>query len=488
MGLRSAGGAALLLAMLVSACAAGADSASVSDEAIVAADPKAGWHFLANGGYIGTGIPANVFYRLQDGLDVPVLGFVGKGVVDAIFPSLEGAAVRTTEIPDRDGPNANLTYRFTSFKTARGNDVVNFTCLTCHTGMIDGKAIIGLGDTLSDYTGDLGFAARTLANVTKFIGSDADVTEANIFAQRFEAIAPYVRTTTVGVNPAVNLTYALIAHRDPKTLAWSDAPLMEPPPEGSLPYDVPAWWHMKKRSTAFVSGELHFHAGTLMLASLLGTETADAARAYERDFRNVQAYIETIDAPPYPLAIDRAVASQGSTVYARACARCHGTYGAGATYRETVFPLDQIGTDPAAAQQQVAGSTRFYEWMDASPYRVAAGGSVRTLPPVGYLAPPLDGVWATAPYFHNGSVPSLEGVLDSTKRPTAWSRIGQLGRYDTANMAVKYVSAPGKNISGFLGKYVYDTRDPGYSNAGHTFGDALSATDRTALIEYLKTL
>ena len=489
MGLRSLGGAALLVAMLASACAAGGDDDPSLGADLTAADPAAGWHFLANGGYIGTGIPANVFYTLQTGLDVPVLGFVGKGVIEGIFPSLDGAAVRTTEVPDRDGPNANLTYRFTSFKTSRGNDVINFTCLTCHTGVIDGKAIIGLGDTLSDYTGDLGFAARTLANVTRFIGTDADVTEANIFAQRFEAIAPYVRTTTVGANPAVNLTYALMAHRDPKTLAWSDAPLMELPPETSLPYDVPAWWHMKKRSTAFVSGEIKFHQGTLMLASLLGTESAAELHAYDRDFQNVQAYIKTLEPPAYPLAVDHALATEGSTVYARSCASCHGTYGEGARYPETVFPLGQIGTDPRSAEEQVLRSTRFYDWIDASPYSHAPGGKTQVTPTmVGYLAPPLDGVWATAPYLHNGSIPTLEGVLDSTKRPVAWSRIGQFGKYDTANMGVKFIPAPGKNISGFLAKYVYDTRDPGYSNAGHTFGDALSAADRTALLEYLKTL
>jgi len=33
----------------------------------------------------------------------------------------------------------------------------------------------------------------------------------------------------------------------------------------------------------------------------------------------------------------------------------------------------------------------------------------------GYQAPPLDGVWATAPYFHNGSVPTIADVLDSNQ-------------------------------------------------------------------------
>ena len=42
--------------------------------------------------------------------------------------------------------------------------------------------------------------------------------------------------------------------------------------------------------------------------------------------------------------------------------------------------------------------------------------------PVGYVAPPLDGIWASAPYFHNGSVPTLWHVLHPGKRPNVWKR------------------------------------------------------------------
>ena len=37
-------------------------------------------------------------------------------------------------------------------------------------------------------------------------------------------------------------------------------------------------------------------------------------------------------------------------------------------------------------------------------------------------------------------------------------------------------------------RWIYDTSAPGYSNAGHTFGDRLSPDDRRALLEYLKSL
>src|SRR5256885_8025425 len=56
----------------------------------------------------------------------------------------------------------------------------------------------------------------------------------------------------------------------------------------------------------------------------------------------------------------------------------------------------------------------------------------RSDPQPGYIAPPLDGIWATAPFFHNGSVPTLEGVLDSTKRPAKWTRSFVSTDYDQA--------------------------------------------------------
>ena len=41
---------------------------------------------------------------------------------------------------------------------------------------------------------------------------------------------------------------------------------------------------------------------------------------------------------------------------------------------------------------------------------------------IGYQAPPLDGIWATAPYLHNGSVPTLYHLLKSSDRPARFRR------------------------------------------------------------------
>ena len=101
----------------------------------------------------------------------------------------------------------------------------------------------------------------------------------------------------------------------------------------------------------------------------------------------------------------------------------------------------------------------------------------------GYIAPPLDGIWITAPYLHNGSVPTLQALLNSKERPQYWKRNFKKPTYDFDNIGWKYetVAAPEKRT-------VYNTDLPGYRNTGHTFGDKLSDTERKAVIEYLKML
>ena len=100
-----------------------------------------------------------------------------------------------------------------------------------------------------------------------------------------------------------------------------------------------------------------------------------------------------------------------------------------------------------------------------------------------YIAPPLDGVWATAPYFHNGSVPKLSMVIDSSTRPTYWRRPFDSRAYDLKDPGWRHTTPDGP-----VDTNTYDTTQRGYGNQGHTFGDDLTDEERRALLEYLKTL
>ena len=60
----------------------------------------------------------------------------------------------------------------------------------------------------------------------------------------------------------------------------------------------------------------------------------------------------------------------------------------------------------------------------------------------GYYAPPLDGIWATAPFFHNGSVPTLDGVIDPEKHPAVWTSDMTADDYDLKR--VGWIDKPGE--------------------------------------------
>ncbi len=107
-----------------------------------------------------------------------------------------------------------------------------------------------------------------------------------------------------------------------------------------------------------------------------------------------------------------------------------------------------------------------------------------------YKARPLNGVWAIAPYLHNGSVPSLYELLASKAQrgtPAFW-----LGtkRFDPVKVGYEQGELPGASR--------FDYALPGNSNSGHWFQDgergrgvvgrALTESERWALVEYIKSL
>jgi mono/diheme cytochrome c family protein len=280
----------------------------------------------------------------------------------------------------------------------------------------------------------------------------------------------------------------LFAHHDPKTLAWSPTPLMSVPPPVDLPVDVPPWWRMKKKSSMFyVAGGRGDHARIMMTASILCTSSVDESRAIDQYFPDIEAWIAELTPPGYPFPVDASLATRGERVFASSCAHCHGTYGNSSTYPNLAIGLDEVGTDPLLASGTAEFGASYIQWFKDSFF-----GEVSRLDPVkGYIAPPLDGIWATAPYLHNGSVPTMAALLDSRARPAYWTRSMDSKDYDPAALGWKFQALDhGKSgeASASARAKIYDTTRPGYGNGGHTFGDVLSPDDRTALIEYLKTL
>lgn len=434
-------------------------------------DPEAGYRALLEEGYVTCGIPYSLFV-----LAAPLLGSFADG----------------EPLPGRTGKNAEVPYSWTVHTSASGAEIVSLNCLECHAGRFNGELVLGLGKADADYTESLGGLLGDIPVPGIPIPGLEELTR---MAQRFQAVEDDIRMLSVGTNPADRLAAVLSSHRDPDTLAWIDEPTVALP-DYIVPVDTPPWWNVGKKTGLFYNGMSRGdHRATMIYATSLCTDSVPEAEAILAYFDDVRAYIASLEPPTYPFAIDETLAAEGQAVFERDCACCHGTYVAGAaadqsgeSYPNLLLPLEVVGTDPLLASQ--AHELPFAGFFNGSWYGEV--GQLTTGEPfVGYVAPPLDGIWATAPYLHNASVPTLELVLDSTRRPAQWRRID----YDTTHFDEVALGWPWIEVHGFPDsvpedqrKHVYDTTRIGHWNTGHPFGDHLTDDERRAVLEYLKTL
>jgi mono/diheme cytochrome c family protein len=348
---------------------------------------------------------------------------------------------------------------------------IDADCLLCHAGSIAGRTYIGLGNASVDVQGL--FEELGAAN-----GAPMDL--------------PFYFSHSRGtVDPVASVTFLM---------EWRDADLSLRTAPAKLDFrndvasDPPAWWLLKKKKTRGWTGGMDARSTRVDMVNLLSPFNGAAyVKKQEAVFADIHAFVLGVEAPRYPFRIERARAARGQEVFGQHCARCHGTYGPGGSYPNKVVSLDVIGTDPTMAEAFTPRNLAYFNesWFarqlgpDGEPYRVTDRG--------GYQAPPLDGVWATAPYFHNGSVPTVYQVLNSRARPRVFTRSYRTGEedYDTDRVGwkVTVLDAPrGPDVPRVERRKVNDTTQPGHGNGGHTFGDDLTEDERQAVIEYLKTL
>lgn len=268
-----------------------------------------------------------------------------------------------------------------------------------------------------------------------------------------------------------------------------------------------------------------------------------------RALRRVEKRVAKLHSPRWPekllTRIDRDLAAAGEALFATYCGACHLPIERADPERRIqvrMSSLDAIGTDPKMALNvfermgksgRFAGEQRFYiagdvieaeapalyivnhimggvlynhkfetlladrdarvlghgderhppKFLDGEP--VARGSETSMAALAAYKARPLNGIWATAPYLHNGSVPNLyELMLPAAQRSVMFT----VGRWEFDPARVGFSTRICDS------DFVFDTRIPGNSNSGHEYGtgaDGLAPLDeaqRRAIVEYMKTL
>lgn len=367
-------------------------------------------------------------------------------------------------------PNNNLPMGFRNgeFLFVKG---IAMDCMLCHGSSIFGKSYIGLGNSSLDVQ----------AVFEDMLASDGH-----------DIKLPFTFSNVRGTSEAGTFAVYLLGFREPnlKMKKWTNLGMHADQCE-----DVPAWWLLKKKKTMYHTGGSDARSVRSKMQFMLTQVTpASAFDKHEPAFKDINEYLKTIEAPKYPLPIDKDLAAKGERLFAANCAECHGTYGEKWTYPNRIVPLDQIGTDPNRYHgiEQKFGDVYNESWF-AKEHREDSSEGYKVHATKGYQAPPLDGIWATAPYFHNASVPTLYQVLKSDSRPNLYTRSYRTGKddYDEVRVGWKYTELkepPSGNLHPHEARKIYDTSKPGRSNKGHTFGDHLTDAERTAVIEYLKTL
>ena len=359
-------------------------------------------------------------------------------------------------------------------------------CLACHGGSVLGKPYPGAPNNR--------YALQTLTEEvrsTKFrLGKPLG---------RMELGSLFIPLgTTHGTTNAVVFGMGLMHFRD------AELNVLDRPP-GSFTHhdmDAPPWWHFRRKDYLYIDGFAEKGHRGLMQFMLVPENGPEFFREHEQDFRDVFAFLSALQPPKYPGPVDQQLADNGRAIFQDTCARCHGTYGEKPDYPELVIDIDDVGTDPVRLHALTADGRQHY----ADSWFAHAGEpdqqQTRT-DPGGYVAPPLDGIWASAPYFHNGSVPTLWHVLHPQDRPEVWRHLDpaeQVEPGDTKSsgvllnhekMGVPYAAVqrvPMEEPDVAERRTYFDTRRFGKSNAGHNYPDQLSEPQKRAVLEYLKTL
>ena len=227
--------------------------------------------------------------------------------------------------------------------------------------------------------------------------------------------------------------------------------------------------------------------------------------------------MDEIEAPSFPGFVDWSKVSKGLKRYNQICSQCHGTILRLSDRADdfTINPKDKLllNYDMARAKLpfKIIKTDRAF-WDSQAKTRHLAENilSNKEAKSIGLIlespraseepfiyAPPLISVWATAPYLHNGSVPTVFDVLDNGSRPTYWQADPDPHAYDDKNLGLKYNVLSKFEMKTALSKrnqpegwLLYDTTNKlnGMSNVGHKLKKILTKKDIYEIIEFLKIL
>lgn len=240
--------------------------------------------------------------------------------------------------------------------------------------------------------------------------------------------------------------------------------------------DLPSIWNQKPREAM----QLHWDGDNTSVeernkSAALGAGVTPVTIDLER-MKRIEDWLWELQPPAYPYPINTQLASAGEKVFQTTCASCHAF---GSEYVGKVTPIEEIATDryrlDSYTYELLSNQNTLFTGF---PWRFKHFRKTN-----GYANMPLDGLWLRSPYLHNGSVPTLQDLLEKPEnRPKEFYRGYDVFDQQNVGFISDVAEENGKQF------FKFDTNLPGNSNSGHLYGTDLASEEKEALVEYLKTL
>ncbi|AZZ38362.1 hypothetical protein CIK05_11465 [Bdellovibrio sp. qaytius] len=444
------------------------------------------------------------------------------------YPQVSDTGVYQVPYPAGVRPEHRMGLGFIERNGAKG---FTFSCAACHSSNLFGKTVLGMTNRFPT-ANDFFVKAKKLAPAvdlwlfkTTSGATDAEVQMMKELKQNIQRVGAK-EPVQLGLDTSLAQVALSLNRRTLDAYATPSNWLELFPRRDAVLDDKPAdskpmvWWNVKYKNRWLSDGSVV--SGNPIFTNIIWNEIGRGVdlKVLENWLKDNQKIIDELttavfssEAPKftdfYPAElIDIDIAKQGEKIFNQTCAKCHGTYikawslptASSLSHAEQLAttmvipkvktPVIDVGTDPYRRQ----GMKSLEQLNDLS---ISKANKIVVKEQEGYVPPPLVGIWARWPYFHNNSVPSLCAVLTpAALRPifyyageannTATDFDPDCNGYPTLDQTPNAWKQP---------LYYYDTTRKGMSNAGHDEEifiqdgqEILTASDKKALIKFLQTL
>lgn len=427
-------------------------------------------------------------------------------------------------------PHGEITRMGATLLRRQGVDALTVSCAACHSSNLFGKKILGLTNRFPKANEFFTDGKKIVRLVSPALFRDvlgASAAETDLYRRLRIRLASVgtKKPAAPGLDTSLSQVALSLAQRGDDEYASFDRareknPKAEPLRNFVADSKPAVWWNLKYKNRWLSDGSVV--SGNPIYTNILwneigrGTDLRELQTWLDQNSRVIEELTTAVFGTQAPritdffpadrIHIERA--KRGEVSFNRTCAKCHGVYTKGWTSLPASTPLiEQLRTTHVAYPEKtrvinVGTDSQRREGMISlekglNPLAISKLNGIVIKTQNGYVPPPLVGIWARFPYFHNNSVPNLCALLTvSRDRPvTYWSgeAVDKKRDYDSdcAGYPVSGVPDSWKKRP----EHLFDTRKPGLGNGGHDEKiflkdgvEIFSQAEKMELIEFLKTL